>query len=157
MPDSEQNEMTQCDLNTIIQLHEKWLNGEPEGKKADLSNTNLSNTNLHGANLHGADLHGADLHGAILSGANLNGANLNDANLNDAILRGADVDFSSWPLWCGSLKGVKVDSRIARQLAYHLCSVVCDDPEFISARNQILPFANKFHRVGECGKLKKVG
>ena len=167
MPDSEQNEMTQCDLNTIIQLHEKWLNGEPEGKKADLSNTNLSNTNLsntnlHGANLHGADLHGADLHGAILSGANLNdadlhGAILSGANLNDAILRGADVDFSSWPLWCGSLKGVKVDSRIARQLAYHLCSVVCDDPEFISARNQILPFANKFHRVGECGKLEKVG
>ena len=155
-------EMTQCDLNTIIQLHEKWLNGEPEGKKADLSNTNLSNTNLSNTNLHGANLHGADLHGAILSGANLNGANLNDANLNDAnlndaILHGADVDFSSWPLWCGSLKGVKVDSRIARQLAYHLCSVVCDDPEFISARNQILPFANKFHRVGECGKLKKVG
>ena len=144
--------MTQCNLNTIILLHKKWLNGEPEGKKADLSNTNLSNTNLHGANLHGANLNDADLHGAILSGANLNGA-----NLNDAILRGADVDFSSWPLWCGSLKGVKVDSRIARQLAYHLCSVVCDDPEFISARNQILPFANKFHRVGECGKLKKVG
>ena len=152
MPDSEQNEMTQCDLNTIIQLHEKWLNGEPEGKKADLSNTNLSNTNLSNTNLHGADLHGADLHGADLHGAILSGA-----NLNDAILRGADVDFSSWPLWCGSLKGVKVDSRIARQLAYHLCSVVCDDPEFISARNQILPFANKFHRVGECGKLKKVG
>ena len=170
-------EMTQCDLNTIIQLHEKWLNGEPEGKKADLSNTNLSNTNLRGAILHGANLHGAILSGANLNGANLNDANLNDANLrsadlhganlhgailsganlNDAILRGADVDFSSWPLWCGSLKGVKVDSRIARQLAYHLCSVVCDDPEFISARNQILPFANKFHRVGECGKLKKVG
>ena len=152
MPDSEQNEMTQCDLNTIIQLHEKWLNGEPEGKKADLSNTNLSNTNLsntnlHGANLHGADLHGADLHGAILSGA----------NLNDAILRGANVDFSSWPLWCGSLKGVKVDARIARQLAYHLCSVVCDDPEFTSIRDQILPFANKFHKVDECGKLEKVG
>ena len=119
--------MTQCNLNTIILLHKKWLNEEPGGEKANLSH--------------------ADLHGAILSGA----------NLNDAILRGADVDFSSWPLWCGSLKGVKVDSRIARQLAYHLCSVVCDDPEFISARNQILPFANKFHRVGECGKLKKVG
>ena len=74
MPDSEQNEMTQCDLNTIIQLHEKWLNGEPEGKKDD-----LSNTNLHGANLHGADLHGADLHGAILSGANLNDADLHGA------------------------------------------------------------------------------
>ena len=113
--------MTQCDLNTIIQLHEKWLRGELGGKKADLS----------GADLSGADLSGADL-------------------------RGANVDFSSWPLWCGSLKGVKVDARIARQLAYHLCSVVCDDPEFTSARNQILPFANKFHRVDECGELEKI-
>ena len=104
-------EMTQCDLNTIIQLHEKWLRGEPGGKKADLSYADL---------------------------------------------RYANVDFSSWPLWCGSLKGVKVDARIARQLAYHLCSVVCDDPEFTSARKQILPFANKFHRVDECGKLKKI-
>lgn len=110
-------EMTQCDLNTIIQLHEKWLRGEPGGKKADLSY---------------ADLSYADL-------------------------RYANVDFSSWPLWCGSLKDVKVDARIARQLAYHLCSVVCDDPEFTSARKQILPFANKFHRVDECGKLEKIG
>ena len=117
MPDSEQNEMTQCDLNTIIQLHEKWLRREPGGKKANLSS--------------------ADLRVADLSGAN--------------------VDFSSWPLWCGSLKGVKVDARIARQLAYHLCSVVCDDPEFTSIRDQILPFANKFHKVDECGKLEKVG
>lgn len=127
MPDSEQNEMTQCDLNTIIQLHEKWLRREPGGKKANLSS---------------ADLRGADL---------------SDADLSDADLSGANVDFSSWPLWCGSLKGVKVDARIARQLAYHLCSVVCDDPEFTSIRDQILPFANKFHKVDECGKLEKVG
>ena len=132
MPDSEQNEMTQCDLNTIIQLHEKWLRREPGGKKADLSD-------------------------ADLSGADLSGADLSHADLRYADLRGANVDFSSWPLWCGSLKGVKVDARIARQLAYHLCSVVCDDPEFTSIRDQILPFANKFHKVDECGKLEKVG
>ena len=137
MPDSEQNEMTQCDLNTIIQLHEKWLRREPGGKKANLSGANLSSADLRGADLSDADLSGADL--------------------SDADLRGANVDFSSWPLWCGSLKGVKVDARIARQLAYHLCSVVCDDPEFTSIRDQILPFANKFHKVDECGKLEKVG
>ena len=142
MPDSEQNEMTQCDLNTIIQLHEKWLRREPGGKKADLSD---------------ADLSGADLSHADLSGADLSGADLSHADLRYADLRGANVDFSSWPLWCGSLKGVKVDARIARQLAYHLCSVVCDDPEFTSIRDQILPFANKFHKVDECGKLEKVG
>ena len=137
MPDSEQNEMTQCDLNTIIQLHEKWLRREPGGKKANLSS--------------------ADLRYADLSGADLSGADLSHADLRYADLRGANVDFSSWPLWCGSLKGVKVDARIARQLAYHLCSVVCDDPEFTSIRDQILPFANKFHKVDECGKLEKVG
>ena len=142
MPDSEQNEMTQCDLNTIIQLHEKWLRREPGGKKANLSS---------------ADLRGADLSGADLSHADLRYADLSHADLRYADLRGANVDFSSWPLWCGSLKGVKVDARIARQLAYHLCSVVCDDPEFTSIRDQILPFANKFHKVDECGKLEKVG
>ena len=140
-------EMTQCDLNTIIQLHEKWLRREPGGKKANLSS----------ADLRGADLHGADLSDADLSGADLSGADLSHADLRYADLRGANVDFSSWPLWCGSLKGVKVDARIARQLAYHLCSVVCDDPEFTSIRDQILPFANKFHKVDECGKLEKVG
>ena len=182
MPDSEQNEMTQCDLNTIIQLHEKWLRREPGGKKANLSGANLSSANLSGANLSSADLRGADLSDADLRGADLFDADLRDADLSDADLsdadlsgadlsgadlshadlryadlRGANVDFSSWPLWCGSLKGVKVDARIARQLAYHLCSVVCDDPEFTSIRDQILPFANKFHKVDECGKLEKVG
>ena len=147
MPDSEQNEMTQCDLNTIIQLHEKWLRREPGGKKANLSSADLS----------GADLSDADLRYADLRGADLSGADLSHADLRYADLRGANVDFSSWPLWCGSLKGVKVDARIARQLAYHLCSVVCDDPEFTSIRDQILPFANKFHKVDECGKLEKVG
>ena len=68
MPDSEQNEMTQCDLNTIIQLHEKWLNGEPEGKKADLSNTNLSNTNLSLSLIHISALPGSPLYRCNNSG-----------------------------------------------------------------------------------------
>ena len=162
MPDSEQNEMTQCDLNTIIQLHEKWLRREPGGKKANLSSADLRGADLSGADLSHADLRYADLSGADLSGADLSHADLRYADLSHADLRyadlrGANVDFSSWPLWCGSLKGVKVDARIARQLAYHLCSVVCDDPEFTSIRDQILPFANKFHKVDECGKLEKVG
>lgn len=71
------------------------------------------------------------------------------ANLSDA-----DLDFSCWPLWCGSL-AVKVCKRIAVQLAYHFCRLDCDDPEYIAARNAILDFANQFHRVGECGKLEK--
>lgn len=72
-----------------------------------------------------------------------------------ANLRGADLDYSCLPLWCGSL-GAIVDKRIAAQIAYHFCRLNCDDPEYITARNAILDFANQFHCVGECGELEKI-
>ena len=111
---------------------------------------------LSDADLRDADLRGANLSGANLRGANLRGADLRDADLRGANLRGANLDFSCWPLWCGSL-GVNVDVKIARQLAYHLCRLQCDDPEFLKMRNAVsmLKFANKFHRVDGCGKLEK--
>lgn len=97
----------------------------------------------------------ANLHRANLCEADLCGANLRGADLRKADLRGANIDYACWPLWCGSL-GVKVDVRIARQLAYHLCALDCDDPEYIKARNAILDFANQFHRVQECGILELI-
>ena len=126
---------------------------------ADLSNANLWGADLRGANLRGANLRGADLSnanlwGADLRGANLRGANLRDANLRDADLSGADLDYSCCPLWCGSLH-FKADKRLACQLAYHLCSMQCDDADYIKMRNSILGFANQFHRVDECGELKE--
>lgn len=106
----------------------------------NLCEADLCESDLCGANLHRADLCGADLHRADLRAADL---------------RGANIDYACWPLWCGSL-GVKVDVRIARQLAYHLCALDCDDPEYIKARNALLPFANQFHRVQECGILELI-
>ena len=85
--------------------------------------------------------------------ANLTGANLTRANLYGANLTDANIDFSVWPLWCGSFNA-KADHRIAAQLAYHFCRLDCDDPDYIKARNAILEFANTFHRVNECGKLE---
>lgn len=75
------------------------------------------------------------------------------ANLRYANLQGANLDYSCWPLWCGSLD-VKVDRRIAAQLAYHFCRLDCDDPDYIEARNAIVNFANEFHCVEECGWLE---
>ena len=69
-----------------------------------------------------------------------------------ADLRGANLDYSVWPLWCGGLH-VKTDRRIMAQLAYHFCCQECDDPDCIKARDAILWLANSFHRVGECGAL----
>ena len=120
--------MEQKKLDEILRLHKMWLYRKEGGKRA---------------NLRGANLLDADLRGANLLGANLRGANL----------RGADLDYSCWPLWCGSLD-VKVDRRIAAQLAYHFCRLDCDDPDYIAARNAIIHFANEFHRVEECGWLE---
>ena len=114
-------------------------------KGADLSGANLMEANLRDTNLINTDLRGADLRGADLRGANLRGANL----------KGADLDYSCYPLWCGSLN-LKADKRLACQLAYHLCSLQCDDADYIKMRNSILDFANQFHRVNECGKLEEM-
>ena len=120
--------------------------------EADLRGADLRGANLRGADLRGADLRGADLRGANLRGANLRGADLRGADLRGADLRGADLDFSCLPLWCGGLH-LKVDKRLACQLAYHLCSMQCDDAEYLEMRNSILGFANQFHRADACGIL----
>ena len=78
-----------------------------------------------------------------------------DYDLRRADLSGANLDFSCYPLWCGGLH-IKTDKRLACQLAYHLCSMQCDDEEYIKMRNSILGFANQFHRVDECGVLEEV-
>ena len=133
--------MKQADIDVIIKSHTSWLNGERGGTRANLSRANLSGANLSRANLSGADL----------SRANLSGANLSGANLGGADLREADLDFSVWPLWCGTV-GVVVDSRIAYQLAAHVCAVVCDDPDVIAMQEALRPWAEKSHRAAECLK-----
>ena len=124
-------------------------------KGADLRYADLRYANLRGADLNGANLKGADLRYADLRGADLNGADLRYADLRYADLRGANIDFSCYPLWCGSL-GLKADKRLACQLAYHLCSMQCDDTEFVKMRNSVLSFANQFHRADECGVLEPI-
>ena len=130
-------------LKDVLELHQKWMNNEPGGERADLREADLWRADLRGADLWRADLRGANLWGADLRGADLRGADL----------READLDYSCWPLWCGSLN-VRVCKRIAAQLAYHFCRLDCDDPEVIAAQNAIIPLANQFHRADECGELE---
>jgi hypothetical protein len=116
-------------LQEILDNHKKWLKGEG-GTRANLREANLTRANLTGANL---------------TGANLTEAVLTGANLTEAVL-----DFAAWPLWCGS-KGVKVDARIAAQLAAHFCVLDCDDAAYQAARAAILDFAKSSHRAQELG------
>ena len=66
-------------LKEVLEAHLKWIRGESDGKRADLSWANLSRADLSWANLSRANLSGADLSGADLSGANLSRANHLDA------------------------------------------------------------------------------
>lgn len=47
---------------------------------------------------------------------------------------------------------IREDLTVVKEdLAYHLCTMQCDDADYIQMRNSILDFANQFHRVQECG------
>ena len=124
--------MKKNELDKILELHAKWLNEQDGGVEADL---------------RGADLRRADLRGADLREADLSRTDLRLADLREADLSGADIDFSCWPLWCGSLD-VKLDNRQKRQLLYHVLAVC---PEYRT--KELVAEANKFHRVGEVPEL----
>jgi len=96
----------------------------------------------------GADLREADLRGADLRGADLRGADLLEADLRGADLQGANLDFSVFPLWCGSFDMI-VDKKIAAQLVYHVCRLKCDDKQVKKMQELLIPLANKFHRIGK--------
>ena len=78
-------------IKEILEKHEKWLNNENGGSRANLRYANLRYADLSGANLSGANLRYANLSGANLSGANLRYANLRYADLSGADLRYADL------------------------------------------------------------------
>ena len=123
--------MDKSELAKILSEHKKWIDTNlTEGKQA----------NLRGANLQDADLQGANLRNANLRGANL---------------QSADLDYNCWPLCCGSFN-VIVDKKIAAQLAYHFCRLICDDEEVKASQKALYPLANQFHRVEECGKLGEI-
>ncbi len=84
--------MKQEELNSILELHRKWLYNEKGGKRANLNDANLYGADLRDANLRGANLNDANLYGADLRDANLRCANLYGANLRDANLRGANLN-----------------------------------------------------------------
>ena len=81
--------MEKSDIDEILIKHTKWLNGDVDGKRADLRGANLQEANLRGANLRGANLYRADFQGADL--------------------RGADLDFSCLHLCCGSFRAIVDD------------------------------------------------
>ena len=123
--------VSQEELAKILEKPKKWLDGDPDGERADLSDANLSD---------------ADLSDADLSRANLSRANLSRA----------EIDYSSLPLWCGSLDA-QFDDRQIKQIAYHLVKAGLNSKntseETKRQLRKIVDLANGFHRASECGKI----
>lgn len=87
--------ITQEKLKEILASHSKWLRGENDGERADLSNVDLSYINLCHTDLRGANLCGANLCYASLYRANLCGADLSNSSLRGTDLRYTNLSNSS--------------------------------------------------------------
>lgn len=87
-----------------------------------------------------------------------NGTSGERANLMDADLRGANIDFSCLPLWCGSL-AADFDDRQLKQIAYHLVKAGLHSKNASAETKaeliKIIDLANGFHRAKECGKIAR--
>ena len=57
--------MNNDEIKRVLELHQKWIYGEPNGVRAYLCEADLRGANLYGAYLCGANLCGANLCGAI--------------------------------------------------------------------------------------------
>ena len=164
--------MNKKELDCVISKHKEWINGDG-GEYASLSHEDLRGASLRYANLSHVDLSGADLSDADLRDANLKYADLTDADLRDANLKYADLtgadltganlrdtnlDYSCLPLWCGSLEAHFDDKQLI-QIAYHLVKAGLQSKnaseETKKELSKLIDFANKFHRVNECGEIKK--
>ena len=126
------------ELNKILEQHKLWIeSGGVGGKWANLRGANLCDANLCDANLCDADLYDADLCGADL--------------------RCADLDFSTLPLWCGSLTA-HFDDRQLKQIAYHLVKAGLQSKDASEGTkrelSKLIDFANGFHRMDECGLIE---
>lgn len=107
--------MNQQELNEVLRLHQLWIEGNPEGKNANLEGAYLKGAYLVGANLIGANLEGANLSNANLSYANLEGARLESANLFMTSLEGANLAGASLfktNLYKATLEGTNLKNSI---------------------------------------------
>ena len=137
----------------VLEKHEKWLNNELGGIRADLSGADIYGLDLRGANLYGANLIRADLRVAYLikadlreanlSGANLSGADLYEANLSGADISGADLreanlsganlsgaNLSGANLSGADLRGADLSGanlRLAKNIPSYACRLVCPE------------------------------
>lgn len=77
--------MNQNQINSIVHLHQLWLQGYSDGRCANFCGENLRGKNFSEANLTEGNFSEANLCGADFCGAKLYGARFNKADLTKAL------------------------------------------------------------------------
>ena len=111
--------------------------------RANLSGADLYWSNLRMADFREADLSNSNLSNSDLSESDLRESDLRGADLRVAILRRANLDFSSWPLWCGGTHAT-IDRRLSLQLIYHAFNQQHQDADVRAALEHLRPLAQEF-------------
>ena len=164
-----QRRIEQGELDELVRKHKLWLEGKDGGEKlvlidcdltgSNLTGSDLSRSNLTGSNLTRSNLTGSNLTRSNLTRSNLRGSDLSRSNLSGSNLTGSNLDYSVLPLWCGSLKA-NFDDKQLIQIAYHLVKAGLNSDnasnETKTELEKLIDFANKFHRVDECGKIEPI-
>jgi len=132
--------MDKIEIDKMIALHQKWLNNEEGGVRADFSRLDLDGydfagvtlsrayfrgCSLNGANFRGADLQGVDFSHAICNGTNFRDANLCKAIFNYTYLYGTIFIHAnlSDALFDGYIEGYGIDFRYANVTNIHFIRI----------------------------------
>ena len=134
------------ELKKVLELHEKWLNGEQGGIRADLSNTDLRDVDLRGTNLNNADLRGTNLSNTDLRDADLRGTNLNNADLRYANLIGSNLS-------CADLNNADLRYVNLRYADLNCTNLSCADLNNANLRGTDLKGANLSYTDLNCSDL----
>ena len=134
------------ELKKVLELHEKWLNGEQGGIRADLSNTDLRDVDLRGTNLNNADLRGTNLSNTDLRDADLRGTNLNNADLRYANLIGSNLS-------CADLNNADLRYANLRYADLNCTNLSCADLNNANLRGTDLKGANLSYTDLNCSDL----
>ena len=140
--------ITQEELNKVLELHRKWLDDDPDGVCADLSNVDLRGLDLIGVNLRFANLSGADLRGANLGYTDLRGANLSGADLSNTNLKGVNLSNANLNYAClidADLNSAKLIKSDLKHAILYGASLIYADLTKSNLRNSDIRYTNLNH------------
>lgn len=136
---------TQAEFDVIADDHGAFVNGKPDGKRADFTGADLRNINMEGYDLRGVSFRGADMRWVSASDVDFRYSDLSNANLYQACINNSqfdcakleDTSFSNAHAIETSFKvieeGAGVDFSNANLFYAKFCGCTLFDANFIGA------------------------